>query len=176
MFAFAGCAINTAGTGYKLLATDGQLASATSAPFDVGTGPANHIAFTTEPSNAIGGSPFVSQPVVAILDAGNNRVAADTHAITLTVLSGPGTLSGCSATTTAGVATFSGCAINTVGTYTLTATDAADNLERNEVPPSASAPACRASLHSAPILPVPQVGPLLRPNPSSRLRMPGATR
>ena len=61
--------------GYKLTATDGQLASATSAPFDVGTGTAAQLAFTTtEPENAIGGSAFVTQPVVTIEDAGGNTV------------------------------------------------------------------------------------------------------
>ena len=101
---FSGCTIDTAGTGYQLIATDGQLASATSAPFDVSTGPATHIAFTTEPDNAIGGSAFVTQPKLTIEDAGGNTVTTDTHVITLTINSGPGaTLSGCSATNTAGV-------------------------------------------------------------------------
>ena len=94
-------------------------------------GQATHIAFTTQPGNAIGGSTFVSQPVVTIRDAGDNTVTSDTHGIVLTIHSGPGILSGCFATTTAGVATFSGCAINTAGTYTLTATDASDALSAN---------------------------------------------
>ena len=129
VFTFSGCTINTAGTGYQLIATDGQLASATSAPFAVSTGPATHIAFTTEPDNAIGGSAFVTQPKLTIEDAGGNTVTTDTHGITLTINSGPGaTLSGCSATNTAGVVSFSGCSINTAGTYTLLATDAGDAL------------------------------------------------
>ena len=129
VFTFGGCAINSDGTGYKLIATDGQLASATSAPFDVDTGPATHIAFTTEPDNAIGGSTFVTQPRLTIEDAGGNTVTTDTHGITLAINSGPGgTLSGCSATSTAGVVRFSGCSINTAGTYTLRATDAGDGF------------------------------------------------
>jgi hypothetical protein len=128
VFAFSDCTINTVGAGYRLLATDGQLTSATSDSFDVGSGSANHIAFTTQPSNAIGGSPFTTQPVVTIQDAGNNTVTTDTNAIALTMHSGPGALTGCSATTTAGSATFSGCMINTSGTYTLTATDTGDGL------------------------------------------------
>ena len=47
-----------------------------------------------------------------------------TSPVTLAMGSGPGTLSGCAATTTAGVATFSGCSINTAGSHTLTASDA----------------------------------------------------
>ena len=128
VFTFDGCAINSAGTGYELVATNGQLASATSAPFDVGTGPATHIAFTTEPDNAIGGSAFVTQPRLTIEDAGGNTVTTDTHGITLAITSGPGALSGCSATNTGGVVSFSGCSINTAGTYTLRATDAGDGV------------------------------------------------
>ena len=100
-----------------------------SAPFAVDTGPATHIAFTTEPDNAIGGSTFVTQPRLTIEDAGGNTVTTDTHGITLAINSGPGgTLSGCSATNTAGVVSFSGCSINTAGTYTLRATDAGDGF------------------------------------------------
>ena len=128
VFSFSGCTINTAGGGYKLLATDGQQMSATSAPFSVMAGPPTHILFSTEPSNAIGGSAFVNQPVITIQDAGNNTVTSDTQAIALTIESGPGALSGCSATTVAGVATFSGCSITTAGTYTLAALNAGDNL------------------------------------------------
>ncbi|HEY5385899.1 MAG TPA: hypothetical protein VIJ56_11760, partial [Acidimicrobiales bacterium] len=128
IFTFSGCATNTVGNGYKLSATDGQLTSATSAPFNVSAGLPTHITFTTQPSNANGGSRFVTQPVVTIQDAGNNTVTTDTNAIAFTIHSGPGALSGCSATTTAGTASFSGCSINTAGTYTLTATDAGDTL------------------------------------------------
>ena len=42
VFWFGGCIIDTAGSGYKLIATDGQLASAhRPRPFAVGTGPAS---------------------------------------------------------------------------------------------------------------------------------------
>ena len=131
VISFSGCTINTAGVGYRLVASDGNLAPATSAPFTVGTGAPDHLAFTTQPSNAIGGSPFLNQPVVSIEDAGGNTVTADGSAIALTVHSGPGALSGCTATTTGGVASFSGCRINTAGTYTLTATDSGDTLSAN---------------------------------------------
>ncbi len=129
VFTFGGCVIDSAGTGYKLIATDGQLASATSAPFAVGTGPATHIAFTTEPDNAIGGSVFVTQPRLTIEDAGGNTVTADTHGIALAINSGPGgALSGCSATNTGGAVSFSGCSINMAGSYALRATDAGDGF------------------------------------------------
>jgi hypothetical protein len=135
VFTFVGCTINTAGTGYKLTATDGHLSSATSTPFSVGTGPASHIAFTTEPANAFGGDAFVTQPTLAIEDAGGNTVTTDTHGIALTIASGPGgTLSGCAGANTAGVVSFSGCSINTAGTYSLLATDAGDALTTTSGP------------------------------------------
>jgi hypothetical protein len=128
VFSFSGCAIDKAGTGYKLIATDGERTSATSAPFTVGTGPASQLAFTTEPAAATGGSVFGTQPTVTIEDAGGNTVATDANGITLAISSGSGTLSGCSATTTAGVASFSGCTINTPGSFILSATDATETL------------------------------------------------
>ena len=135
VFTFNGCTIDTAGGGYQLVASDGQLAAATSAPFTVRTGPATHIDFTTEPGNAIGGSAFVTQPTVTIEDAGGNTVTTDTDAITLAFTTGSGTLSGCTATTSAGVAAFSGCTINASGTGDiLTANDAGDTLTRSSAP------------------------------------------
>ena len=56
-------------------------------------------------------------------------MTTDTNAVTMAIDANPsaGTLSTCTATTTAGVAAFTGCAINRPGTgYTLTATDATD--------------------------------------------------
>jgi hypothetical protein len=130
VFSFSGCAIDKAGTGYKLIATDGERTSATSAPFTVGTGPASQLAFTTEPAAATGGSVFGTQPTVTIQDAGGNTVTTDTHPITLTLTTGPGTLSGCTSTTTAGVATFSSCSIDTAATGdVLSATDPGDALD-----------------------------------------------
>jgi len=128
VFTFGGCTIDHAGIGYKLIASDGKLADATSAPFTVSTGPATRLAFLNEPGGATGGSAFVAQPEVAIEDAGGNTVAFDTHPIILAINTGAGALSGCSETTTAGVASFTGCTIDTAGAYTLTATDAGDAL------------------------------------------------
>jgi hypothetical protein len=84
---------------------------------------------TTEPAAATGGSAFGTQPTVTIEDAGGNTVTTDTHAIVMTLTTGPGALAGCTATTTAGVAAFSGCRINSAATGdVLTATDAGDAL------------------------------------------------
>jgi hypothetical protein len=127
---FSGCAVNTAGTGYKLHATDGSLTAADSAAFNIGVGPAAQLAFTQQPSNSTGGTPFATQPKVAVQDAGGNVITGDASTVTLAIASGtpasggPGTVSGCTQTEAAGVITFSGCGVNTPGTgYKLHATD-----------------------------------------------------
>ena len=135
MVSFSGCSINTAGT-YTLLATDaGDALTTTSNSLDVGTGVASRLVFTTEPSGASGGSAFTTQPIVRVEDAGGNTVTSDTHAITLGLTTGAGSLSGCASTTTGGVAASSGCTINTAGTGdVLTATDTADGLTTTSSP------------------------------------------
>ena len=62
VFTFSGCTINSAGIGYKLLVTDGQLASATSAPFAVGTGLADSHRLHHPADNAIGEAPSSHSP------------------------------------------------------------------------------------------------------------------
>jgi hypothetical protein len=124
---FTGCAIDRPGTGYRLTATDGSLTVATSTTFNITLGPPAKLAFTTQPLGAHGGSPFATQPVVAIQDAGGNTVTAATSAVTLTIGTNPGAGTLACATNplnaTAGVATFVGCTINNMGNgYTLVAT------------------------------------------------------
>jgi len=131
---FAGCKINTAGTGYKLHATDGSLTATDSSAFNITVGSATQLAFTQSPSNSTGGIAFGTQPIVAIEDAGGNIVTTDSSTVTLSITSGtpssggPGTLT-CATNPLAasgGVASFSGCAINTAGTgYKLHAIDGA---------------------------------------------------
>jgi hypothetical protein len=131
---FLNCAINTPGTGYQLTAsdtTDGISTAQPSVPFNIVAGVAVQLVFATSPSNGTGGVAFPTQPTVDIEDSAGNTVTGDSTAVTLSIGTNPGngTLSGCTSTTTNGVATFHGCNIDKVGTgYTLTATDAADNL------------------------------------------------
>jgi trimeric autotransporter adhesin len=131
--AFTGCAIDKAGSGYTLAATDGTLTSATSIAFTIVHGSADKLVFTTEPGGTItGGVAFPSQPVVTVEDAGGNTVTSDSSTVTLQITSNTGT-PGASLTcapsndeqaASAGVATFSGCAVDKAGSgYTLTATD-----------------------------------------------------
>jgi hypothetical protein len=132
--AFAGCAIDKAGTGYTLIASASGQASATSATFNVTVGPATQLTFTTEPGNGVAGLALSPQPVVAVQDAGGNTVTSDTSAVSLTMGNNPGSgalnCPSSPATASAGVATFVGCKIDKVGVgYTLIATDGTLILE-----------------------------------------------
>ena len=92
----------------------------------------------TEQGNGLGWTGADTQPVVQIEDASGNPIAGDTTTVTLAIGTNPsgGTLSGCTGTSNGnGQVTFSGCKIDKAGTgYTLTATDAADNLTTPSVP------------------------------------------
>ncbi|MHA3703392.1 RHS repeat-associated core domain-containing protein [Jatrophihabitans sp. YIM 134969] len=123
--AFAGCAVSTTGTGYKLRATSGAL-TADSAAFDVAAGGVDHLAFQTSPGDGTGGTALSTQPVVAVGDAGGNPAAGTvtlaiaegtgTPGATLTCPDGPTASSG-------GLATFAGCSVDRTGTgYRLVAT------------------------------------------------------
>ena len=80
-----------------------------------------HLVFTVQPGDATAGTSFGTQPTVTIEDAGGNTVTTDDSTISMAIGSGPGTLSGCTSTTTAGVAAFSGCSIDTAGEHILRA-------------------------------------------------------
>jgi trimeric autotransporter adhesin len=131
---FAGCAVDAAGSGYKLTATDSTASlSANSASFGISAGAAAHIAFTTPPSGGAGGSAFGTQPAVTLTDSGNNPVAGS---VLLAIKSGTGTAGAHLSCTTnpvaaaAGVATFAGCSIDQTGTgYKLTATSGALSVD-----------------------------------------------
>ena len=125
---FGGLSINTAGTGYTLVATDGSLTSGTSASFNITVGPAAKLAFTTQPSGATSATGvFPIQPVVTAEDAGGNKVTSYATAVTLAMGTNPSsTTLTCTTnplTPTSGVATFSGCHVGaTADGYTLVAT------------------------------------------------------
>ena len=122
---FGGCAINLAGVGYTLRATDGALTSATSIPITISVGPAASLAFSTQPGGGTDGAVWGTQPVIALVDAGGNPVVTATNEISLTIASQPGSGAqlNCavnSVDATAGVASFSGCSVlGKAGSYTL---------------------------------------------------------
>jgi hypothetical protein len=123
---FTNLSLNLAGPGYVLTSTAANLASADTAAFTVAQTPTK-LAFSQQPSGALPGVPFTSQPVVQVLDAENNVVSPYSGTVLVSLKAGTGspgaTLSG-AATVSAlsGVASFSGLSIDRAGSgYVLTA-------------------------------------------------------
>ncbi|WP_307381679.1 hypothetical protein [Microbacterium sp. W4I20] len=117
---FAGCRIDQTGN-HILTARSGALsgASSTFSIFSV----ASKLTFVTSPASTVSGTPFASQPVVAIQDA-TGYTTSGTNPITLTLTTPAGATLACSPNPVSainGTATFSGCAVGKAGTYTLTA-------------------------------------------------------
>lgn len=127
---FGALSIDKAGTGYTLRATDGSLAAATSAGFNITVGPANKLAFTTQPSGATSAGAtgiFPTQPAVTVQDAGGNTVTSYVTPVTLALGTNPtGAALTCAANPVvpvSGVAGFTGCSLSKTGNgYTLVAT------------------------------------------------------
>ncbi|WP_166785994.1 hypothetical protein [Cryobacterium sandaracinum] len=118
--AFAGCQIDKAGS-YTLTATSAGLADATSNGINVTAGPPKRLVFTAQPANSSsGGTPFSTQPVIAVQDAFGNTV---TTSLSLTTQAGAALscTSGNPLAAASGVAAFTGCRIDKPGSYTLTA-------------------------------------------------------
>ena len=106
--------LTTVANGYTLRASHDGAAFATSdtvdtAAFNITHGPADHLAFTTQPVGTAAGSTLV--PAVTIQDAYNNTITNDDRSITLAIQTNPGstTLNGTTTdATVSGVATWSG--------------------------------------------------------------------
>ncbi len=128
---FGGCNIDKSGS-YTLLATlaAAGVSPATSSPLTINAADADHLVFTTSPSNSTGGTPFTTQPEVTVEDATGNIVTDDSSPVALTITTAAGATLTCDATSVAadnGVARFGGCAIDRSSptAYTLDATDGA---------------------------------------------------
>jgi hypothetical protein len=85
------------------------------------------LAFTTQPVGSEAGSDFITQPVVAAVDANGNVVTRARELVVLTVTSSPGSKTptlygGTSVTLENGVVNFKGLSMDKAGSYTLTAT------------------------------------------------------
>jgi subtilase family serine protease len=124
---FSGLSINKTGTGYTLQATSGALTAATSSPFNVTPGKADHLGFSQQPSNTVAGSAISPAVTVQVLDANGNLVTTDnTDSITVAIgtNAGGGALSGTTTlTVSGGTASYGTLSINKTGTgYTLKAT------------------------------------------------------
>jgi hypothetical protein len=127
---FSNLSIDKTGNGYTLTAASTGLPGATSPPFDILTGSANHLVFLTGPTDRVVGEKFSPALQVQVQDAGGNPVVGALGQITLTS-SVTGTLSGtATAAPVFGTATFSNLAINEAGSgYTLTALSSGVNSQ-----------------------------------------------
>ena len=124
--AFNGLSIDKAGTGYTLQATASPvLAAATSTPFTIASGLADHVAFFVQPAGAAAGATITPAVQVEIQDAAGNRVTGATNSVTVAIADNPngGALSGTKTlAAVSGVASFAGLSIDRAGTgYTLLA-------------------------------------------------------
>jgi len=85
---FRNISIDKTGDGYTLTVTCGTLASATSKPFTVSPGAPYKLAFITQPSRGVAGSPFTTQPEVIVQDSCGNTVTSYEGSVTLALTYG----------------------------------------------------------------------------------------
>jgi alpha-tubulin suppressor-like RCC1 family protein len=91
-------------------------------------GAPSQLAITTQPTGAVSGAAFTTQPVVELRDAQGNRTTS-TLTVTASVASGGGTLQGTAAVAAVnGVATFTNLRIDRATAHTLTFTGATPSL------------------------------------------------
>ena len=124
---FLDLTLNEAGEGYKLrfIGLDNAknaFAYVDSSSFSVARGSAYQISITRHPASATGGSPFRTQPLVAIQDRGFNILTnyAGSETVTVSMFSGSATLrssvvNGLSANFYRGIASFGNLFINEAG-------------------------------------------------------------
>jgi hypothetical protein len=93
-------------------------------PLPANIGAASKLVWLQSPSSGTLNTPVSPQPIVAVEDNAGNIVYSDLSSITLSVQSGPGSLSiNCSGVESYGVVPFGDCSLNAVGTYTLNASN-----------------------------------------------------
>jgi cyclophilin family peptidyl-prolyl cis-trans isomerase len=124
---FSNLTLNSAGS-YTFTASDGALASATSGTFVITPAAASKLVFAATPANTQIFSTISPEVAVDVEDQFGNVVNVSDN-VTIAVASGPTqTLSGTLTVAAAnGVATFSNLSLNTIGTFTLSATDETEN-------------------------------------------------
>jgi hypothetical protein len=118
--------LDSAGTGYQLVASAPGLPDTVSAPFDIVPAPPARMAFVVQPSGTLAGA-LVSPGVrVVVLDSLNNIVSSSSATITIAIDSNPvaGVLSGTTVRNAAsGAASFTDLSLNKSGDrYRLMAT------------------------------------------------------
>jgi hypothetical protein len=109
---------------FTLTFTPTSLTAATSSSFALSVGAATKAMITTQPSGAVDGVTFTTQPVIRITDAGGNTVTSSTQSVVASIASGSGgTLSGTTTVSAVnGVATFTNLKISGSGSYTISFT------------------------------------------------------
>ncbi len=122
---FSNLTVNRSGTGYTLAASGPGLTGATTNSFDIATGAANQLGFTSQPASITAGAIFGDPVTVTVEDLLGNVVTSFTGSVSIGLAANPGaaTLGGTkSANAVAGVATFSSLTVNRPGSgYTLAA-------------------------------------------------------
>jgi len=123
-----GLSIDTAGN-YTLQATDGGLAPGLSSKFTVTPDASSpQLVLVQHPASSVIGAPVTPAIVADIEDQFGNIITTDHSKVTLTLPSGPGTLSGTTTVNvTKGIATFSKALLSSIGSYTMILTDSAFN-------------------------------------------------
>jgi hypothetical protein len=114
---FANLAIDKVGTGYTLVASSGNLPTATSTAFDITVGAPDHLEFVVGPTEAEPQGP-IPEMQVAIVDAHGNQTAVDGEDVTIAVQINPtgATLSGTfTVQTNSGVAVFNDLSLDLAG-------------------------------------------------------------
>jgi len=132
--AFTNLVLDQAGA-YTLAASDATdtLSAVSSQSFKVMPAAASQLVFTTLPSAATA-TQVINSPSgiqVSIEDKYGNIETGDTNTVSLGIVTGPGTFTAGSMTSTSaasGVATFKNVAITLAGSYKLSATDSADGV------------------------------------------------
>jgi hypothetical protein len=123
---FSNLILTKAGS-YMLKASDGSLASATSASFKITPAAAAKLVIGVQPPTSVTAGKAISPAVkVDITDAFGNIIPTNTSTVTFALSSGPtgATLGGTkTAAAVAGVATFSNLLLTKAGSYVLKATD-----------------------------------------------------
>jgi uncharacterized delta-60 repeat protein len=126
---FSDLFITTAGGNYTLTASDGTDVPATSVAFSIAAPTVtNSLAFSGQPVNTSINS-TLGTVTVDVVDSTGAVVTSAIGSVTLSITGNPAGVVLGGATTAAavnGVATFSNLTINTVGSYTLTATESGD--------------------------------------------------
>jgi hypothetical protein len=119
--------VNRPGNGYTLVASSAGASSQTSVAFNVTTGAAGNLVFTTQPSTTTAGASIAPGIAVQIRDQSGNTVPTATNPVTLTITNGTGAagaiiIGTATVNAVAGVATFNSIAIDKASAgYTLTA-------------------------------------------------------